>query len=70
MGKDLNTMPQTKIATKPNPNLAEQIRRRAYDLYEARGREEGHETEDWLRAEERGRKFALWLPIRAAPDSR
>ena len=52
MAKDLTTMPQTKIATKPNPNLAEEIRRRAYELYEARGREEGHETEDWLRAEE------------------
>jgi hypothetical protein len=29
-----------------------QIRLRAYELYEARGREDGHELEDWLRAEE------------------
>jgi hypothetical protein len=29
-----------------------QIRVRAYQLYEARGREDGHELEDWLRAEE------------------
>ena len=29
----------------------EQIRVRAYELYEERGREDGHETEDWLRAE-------------------
>ena len=29
-----------------------QIRMRAYELYEARGREDGHELEDWLRAEE------------------
>jgi hypothetical protein len=29
-----------------------QIRQRAYDLYEARGREDGHDLEDWLRAEE------------------
>lgn len=28
-----------------------QIRRRAYELYEARGREPGHELEDWLQAE-------------------
>jgi hypothetical protein len=28
-----------------------QIRLRAYQLYEARGREDGHELEDWLRAE-------------------
>jgi hypothetical protein len=32
-------------------DLEEQIRRRAYDLYERRGREAGHETEDWLQAE-------------------
>jgi hypothetical protein len=30
---------------------AEQIRCRAYELYEERGREDGHEVEDWLRAE-------------------
>jgi hypothetical protein len=29
----------------------EQIRDRAYALYEQRGREAGHETEDWLQAE-------------------
>jgi hypothetical protein len=46
------------IVTQPNPNLAEQIRRRAYELFEARGREEGRELEDWFRAEEEitGRK--------------
>jgi hypothetical protein len=27
------------------------IARRAYDLYEQRGREEGHALEDWLKAE-------------------
>lgn len=39
-------------------NVEEEIRKRAYELFEARGREEGHEFEDWLRAEEeiRGRK--------------
>jgi DUF2934 family protein len=29
----------------------EQISRRAYELYERRGREHGHEVEDWLQAE-------------------
>jgi Protein of unknown function (DUF2934) len=29
-----------------------QIRLRAYELYEARGREDGHDLDDWLRAEE------------------
>lgn len=32
-------------------DLEGQIRRRAYELYERRGREAGHETEDWLQAE-------------------
>jgi DUF2934 family protein len=31
-------------------NLEEQIRRRAYELYERRGREHGHDLEDWVRA--------------------
>ncbi len=29
----------------------EQIRRRAYELYKARGQEDGHDVEDWLQAE-------------------
>jgi len=29
------------------------IRRRAYDLYEERGREDGYAMEDWLRAKEK-----------------
>ena len=33
-------------------NLEEQIRLRAYELYEERGREDGHDFDDWLRAEE------------------
>ena len=32
-------------------DMEEQIRQRAYELYEARGREGGHDEEDWLRAE-------------------
>lgn len=31
--------------------LQEKIRLRAYELYQARGREDGHHTEDWLQAE-------------------
>lgn len=30
---------------------AEQIARRAYELFVARGRAEGHDLEDWLQAE-------------------
>ena len=32
-------------------DLEEQVRRRAYELYEQRGKEEGHDLEDWLQAE-------------------
>ena len=35
----------------PQTELEETIRLRAYQLYEGRGREEGHELEDWLQAE-------------------
>jgi hypothetical protein len=34
-----------------HPNLHEEICRRAYELYEARGREDGHDMDDWLHAE-------------------
>jgi len=32
--------------------IEERIRQRAYELYEARGRGDGQDLEDWLRAEE------------------
>lgn len=35
----------------PDPNLEESIRQRAYALYEEGGREDGHDIDDWLRAE-------------------
>jgi len=37
----------------PNGNHSErdEVARRAYELYQARGEEPGHELEDWLRAE-------------------
>lgn len=31
--------------------VVEQIRTRAYELYEERGHEDGHEMDDWLQAE-------------------
>ncbi len=39
------------IAAMPHPGKREeQIRRRAYELYEARGRKDGHDLDDWLQA--------------------
>jgi hypothetical protein len=40
------------IAIVEPPRVEVEIRKRAYELFEARGREEGRELEDWLRAEE------------------
>ena len=38
--------------TTPHPTMLEdRIRLRAYELYEARGREDGHDLDDWLQAE-------------------
>jgi hypothetical protein len=41
----------TKQTTESRVELQEQIRLRAYELYEQRGREDGRDLEDWLRAE-------------------
>ena len=34
-----------------SPELEEQIRARAYEIYEQRGRDEAHDIDDWLQAE-------------------
>jgi hypothetical protein len=45
--------PPATLTSEPQEfELEYQIRLRAYELYEARGRKDGHEVEDWLRAEE------------------
>jgi hypothetical protein len=38
-------------ATQPSQNLEEEIRGRAHELYEERGRGDGHDLDDWFRAE-------------------
>ena len=39
--------PDTTFSIDPQ----EQVRRRAFELYEQRGREGGHDIDDWLQAE-------------------
>lgn len=58
MSTDLTKKPPATVTSKPQ-ELEHQIRLRAHELYEARGREHGYELEDWLRAEEEmaGKKF-------------
>ena len=44
----------THIRTGPNdahPNLKEEIRHLAFELYVERGRTDGHDVDDWLHAE-------------------
>ena len=43
---------------KPPVNLTPQIARRAYELYEQRGRQDGRAAEDWEQAEREIRKDA------------
>jgi hypothetical protein len=54
--KQVATMPSPKpveVRKSANPvNLEEQIRVRAYQLYEERGYTPGHQEEDWLVAEQ------------------
>ncbi|HEX4922383.1 MAG TPA: DUF2934 domain-containing protein [Candidatus Bathyarchaeia archaeon] len=42
-----------------DPNFEQEIRRRAYAIYEERGREDGHALDDWLRAESECKVTAL-----------
>jgi hypothetical protein len=51
----MNANPPKKspaAVTSDPQELEHQIRLRAHELCEARGREDGHNLEDWLRAEE------------------
>jgi len=51
--------PTTEISELQEFELEYQIRLRAYELYEKRGRKDGRELDDWLRAKEeiREKKF-------------
>ena len=61
----------------PNAELPplpyEQVQRRAYELYEQRGRQDGHHLEDWLQAENDVRAATLAAPanvrVEVAPRS-
>jgi hypothetical protein len=51
MSIDVAKKPPATVTSGPQ-ELEDRIRARAYQLYEARGRDNGHDLEDWLRAEE------------------
>ncbi len=52
MNANPSKKPPATVTNEPADDLEERIRLRAHELYEARGREDGHELEDWIRAEE------------------
>jgi Protein of unknown function (DUF2934) len=48
--REIETNPD--VETQPSGTITqEEIAQRAYALYEARGREDGHDLDDWLEAE-------------------
>ena len=54
----MKAKPQTQTSSRTTSQkvespdgLQEQIRRRAYEIYEQRGRENGQDVEDWLQSE-------------------
>jgi hypothetical protein len=51
MAKDTNKSRAKNVSTNAHPNLEEEVRRRAYELYEERGRADGRDIDDWVRAE-------------------
>jgi hypothetical protein len=53
MSPDFTKKQPTTMTSEPQQlELDHQIRLRAYELYEARGRKHGHELDDWLRAKD------------------
>lgn len=49
--RSLFTAPRNSQKPKSSETLKEEIRKKAYELYEKRGRTEGNDLEDWLEAE-------------------
>jgi len=51
MNQQIPISPVKTQTTESLDDRQEQIRRRAFEIYEQRGREDGHDLEDWLQAE-------------------
>jgi Protein of unknown function (DUF2934) len=51
MNRQKPTLPTETSATESPVDIQEQVRRRAFELYEQRGREDGHDLDDWRQAE-------------------
>ncbi len=51
MAKNSKFEVETAMVSELTEEQLEKIRRRAHELFEARGQEDGHDIEDWLQAE-------------------
>ena len=49
--RTVDDLPQHNSETTPSSDLQDQIRTRAYEIYEQRGRHDGFDEQDWLAAE-------------------
>ena len=47
----LDSPAKQNLSQESNVEVLQKIRLRAYELYEQRGREDGQDVEDWLKAE-------------------
>jgi malic enzyme len=54
--EERNLSPEPESMQKYSREVRERIAKKAYELYEQRGREEERDVEDWLQAEELVRK--------------
>ena len=51
MARETQVTGKTATAAKERPVSRDEIAKVAYELFERRGRESGHDFEDWLQAE-------------------
>ena len=51
MNPQMPTLSTGTRSTESPADIQEQVRHRAFELYEQRGREDGHDLDDWLQAE-------------------
>jgi hypothetical protein len=51
MKKQRSTAPKRTETARSAEDIKEKIRWRAYELYELRGKQDGHDLDDWLTAE-------------------
>ena len=59
------TTPSVEVFRQRTPPSAEEVARRAYELYEARGAQPGWDLDDWLQAE---RELTSMVPAKISEE--